>query len=127
MTDRTRIERLQLFVAGATLAVTWIWVAREFWLALALGALLGGVNLRLLLGSTEKLFGGQLQGGLRWSAVFLLRFVLFAGALGFAIASGLDPAGLLLGFSTVLPAVVVGAAWSMRGGRIEAADKGSRV
>ena len=88
-------------------------------------AVLAAFNLHLLLGSTEKLFAGELQGARGWSTIFVLRFTLFAGAIGIAIFSGIDPLGLILGFSTMVPSVVV-ATWKARPPVLETAGKGSR-
>jgi len=81
--------------------------------AVALGAVLGGVNIALLHRSSAKLFSGELKGARGWSVIFVLRFLLFALAIGIALGSGIDPVGLIIGFSTILPAVVA-ATWMMR-------------
>jgi hypothetical protein len=77
------------------------------------------------LSSTEKLFAGELRGARAWSVVFVLRFTLFASAIGFAIFSGIDPLGLIIGFSTIVPSVVV-ATWKARPPVYQMAGKGSR-
>ncbi|MBW2712332.1 MAG: hypothetical protein JRC77_01110 [Deltaproteobacteria bacterium] len=122
---RNPIEKIHLCFAGIALALAGMMVSFDVWTAMALGTLLAAFNLHLLLGSTEKLFAGELQGARGWSAVFILRFTLFAAAIGIAIFSGIDPLGLILGFSTIVPSVVV-ATWKARPPVLETAGKGSR-
>ncbi len=110
---RNPIERIHLFVASATIGLSCAFLAKDLSLAVALGSVLGGVNLALLHRSSAKLFSGELKGATGWSAIFLLRFLLFALAIGVSLGSGIDPVGLIIGFSTILPAVVV-ATWKTR-------------
>jgi hypothetical protein len=119
------IEKTHLCIAGVTLAMASMWVSSELLMAIALGAVLAAFNLHLLLGSSEKLFAGELQGARGWSAIFIFRFTLFACAIGIAIFSGIDPLGLIVGFSTLIPSVVI-ATWKARPPVFETAGKGSR-
>jgi hypothetical protein len=110
---RNPLEKIHLCFAGFVLVLSSVMVSFDLWTAMALGALLGALNLHLLLSSTEKLFAGELQGARAWTAIFVLRFTFFASAIGIAILSGIDPLGLIVGFSTIVPSVVV-ATWKAR-------------
>jgi hypothetical protein len=122
---RNPLEKIHLCFAGFALVLSSVMISFDFWTAMALGALLGALNLHLLLGSTEKLFAGELQGARGWSVIFVLRFTFFASAIGIAILSGIDPLGLIVGFSTIVPSVVV-ATWKARPPVYHMAGKGSR-
>jgi hypothetical protein len=122
---RNPLEKIHLCFAGFALVLSSVMVSFDFWTAMALGALLGALNLHLLLGSTEKLFAGELNGARGWTAIFVLRFAFFASAIGIAILSGVNPLGLIVGFSTIVPSVVV-ATWKARPPVYQTAGKGSR-
>ena len=120
---RNPLEKIHLCFAGFVLVLSSVMVSFDLWSAMALGALLGALNLHLLLSSTEKLFAGELRGARAWSVIFVLRFTLFASAIGIAIFSGIDPLGLIIGFSTIVPSVVV-ATWKARPPVYQTAGKG---
>jgi len=120
---RNPLEKIHLCFAGFVLVLSSVMVSSDLWSAMALGALLGALNLHLLLSSTEKLFAGELRGARAWSVIFVLRFTLFASAIGIAIFSGIDPLGLIIGFSTIVPSVVV-ATWKARPPVYQTAGKG---
>ena len=103
------------FSAGAT-AASYAWVSPRFAFALALGAGLELMNFRSLYSSCHRIFGMGAEGvsgaGPAVGA-FGLRFLLLAAVLFFALREGLHPAGLLVGLSLIIPAVVI-AAWRAR-------------
>ncbi len=122
---RNPLEKIHLCFAGFALVLSSVMVSFDLWTAMALGAALAAINLHLLLGSTEKLFAGELHGARAWTAIFIFRFTVFASAIGIAILSGIDPLGLIVGFSTIVPSVVV-ATWKARPPVYQMAGKGSR-
>lgn len=124
--DHFRIERIHLLIALGVVLLSWLLVSRDFFWGIGAGAVLGVLNLRMLMGCSRRLFAGLLGGGTRWALLFGFRFVFFAAAIGFAIASGIDPMGILIGFSTIVPAAIAGA-WAERCEFAELAGKGSRV
>jgi hypothetical protein len=102
-------EQLNWTIAGGALAASAALAPTPFTASLALGIALEAVNYRALRRSTELFFGGQLQGGKAWSAGFGLRFAFLAIAMTVAIGGGVHPVGLVLGLSTIVPAVVIAA------------------
>jgi len=102
-------ERLNWTIAGGALATSAALAPAPFTASLALGVALEAVNYRALRRSTELFFGGQLQGGKAWSAGFGLRFAFLAVAMTVAIGAGAHPVGLVIGLSTIVPAVVIAA------------------
>ena len=105
--DRT--EQLNWTIAGGALATSAALAPAPFTLSMALGVALEAVNYRALRRSTELVFGGQLTGGRAWSAGFGLRIAFLALAMTVAIGSGAHPVGLVIGLSTIVPAVIVAA------------------
>jgi len=105
--DRT--EQLNWTIAGGGLAASAAFAPVPFTASFALGVALEAVNYRALRRSTELMFGGQIPGGRAWSAGFGLRFAFLAVAMTVAIGSGAHPVGLVLGLSTIVPAVVIAA------------------
>ncbi len=85
----------------------------HFAVSVGVGALLQLSNFRALWTSCEKilLVGGS-GAGLA-VATFSVRFVFLGVAVGIALWAGIDPTGLLLGLSLIIPAAVV-AAWRVR-------------
>jgi hypothetical protein len=102
-------ERLNWTIAGGALATSAALAPAPFTASLALGVALEAVNYRALRRSTELFFTGQLQGGRAWSAGFGLRFAFLALAMTVAIGAGAHPVGLVIGLSTIVPAVVIAA------------------
>lgn len=105
--DRT--EQLNWTIAGGALATSAVLAPPPFTASLALGVALEAVNYRALRRSTEAFFTGQIQGGRAWSAGFGLRFAFLALAMTVAIGAGVHPVGLVIGLSTIVPAVVIAA------------------
>jgi hypothetical protein len=105
--DRT--EKINWTIAGGALATSAVLAPPPFTAAMALGVALEAVNYRALRRSTELFFGGQLEGARAWSAGFGLRFAFLALAMTVAVAAGAHPVGLVLGLSTIVPAVVIAA------------------
>jgi hypothetical protein len=99
---------LALSAGGA--AVGWAFVSPRFAGSLALGAALEAVNFRALFGHWRHALLGGGRGGL---GGFGLRIVLLGAAMWAALAVGAHPAGLVIGLSLVVPAVVL-AAWRAR-------------
>ncbi len=105
--DRT--EQLNWTIAGGALATSAALAPAPFTLSMALGVALEAVNYRALRRSTELFFSGQLQGSKAWSAGFGMRFAFLALAMTVAIGAGVHPVGLVIGLSTIVPAVVIAA------------------
>jgi len=100
------------FCAGAV-AAGYALVSPRFAESLGLGALLESANFRFLWrGSRRILLAGGSGAGPALGA-FVLRFVLLGGALWAALRAGADPAGLVVGLSLMVPAIVL-AAWRAR-------------
>jgi hypothetical protein len=107
------IERLNLAIAAGGVAGSLALASPAFASSLALGAGFGALNFRALRSASERLFSGELAGSGPWVALFSLRFVMLAGAIGFALHAGADPVALVMGLSAIVPAAVLGA-WLMR-------------
>jgi hypothetical protein len=107
------VERLNLAIAAGAVAVGYAAVGPVFATSLALGAGIEGVNFRALRSGSQRLFAGDLSVGKAWVVGFALRFVLLAAAIALALRAGAHPVGLVLGLSTMVPAVIVGA-WRTR-------------
>lgn len=102
-------ERVNLLVAGGAVAAAAALASPAFTASLALGAGMEVLNYRVLRRSTEALFAGRIAGGGSWSGGFGLRFGLLAAAMTAALAAGAHPVGLVIGLSTMVPAVVIAA------------------
>ncbi len=100
------------FSAGAC-AASWAFVSPRFAGSVALGALLETVNFRGLWRSAEATFGRATPSASTALAAFGARFVLLAAVLWFALDRGVDPIGLVVGLSVIIPATVL-AAWQAR-------------
>ncbi|MBM4384790.1 MAG: hypothetical protein FJ091_15670 [Deltaproteobacteria bacterium] len=96
------------FVAAGALAA-FAFATPAFALSLLLGAALQTMNFRGLFGLAQAAFANEA----RAASGFALRLPLLGALLFFAIRAGVDAAGLLVGLSTLVPAVVV-AAWQAR-------------
>ena len=100
------------FSAGAC-ALSAAAVSPRFAAALALGALLEAANFRALWGSSVRVLGvGHAAGGVAVAALGV-RLVLLAAVIALALRAGIDAAGLLVGLSLIVPAVLL-AAWRAR-------------
>jgi len=102
-------EQLNWTIAGSALATSAALAPTPFTMSLALGVALEAVNYRALRRSTELFFGGEIRGGKAWSAGFGLRFAFLALTMTVAVGTGVHPVGLVLGLSTIVPAVVIAA------------------
>lgn len=105
--DRT--EQLNWTIAGGALATSAALATPGFTASLALGVALEAVNYRALRRATEFFLSGQLAGGRAWTAGFGLRFAFLALAMTVAVGAGVHPVGLVIGLSTIVPAVVIAA------------------
>lgn len=107
------LQGLNLTLSAGGLAASALFAGPAFTAAYALGAALEAVNFRALCACATRLLSGQLggEGGRVWVALMGLRLVMLLGAMGVALLAGAHPLGLLLGVSTVVPAVLIGAWW----------------
>lgn len=96
------------FAAAAGLAAFGL-ATPKFALSLLLGAALQTLNFRGLFGLAQSALALQA----RAASGFALRLPLFGALVFVALEVGVDPAGLLCGITTLVPAVVV-AAWQSR-------------
>ncbi|MCG8589983.1 MAG: hypothetical protein MJE66_11900 [Proteobacteria bacterium] len=99
-------ERVNLSIAGGAIATSAALAPPVFTVSLVLGAFMEAVSYRALRRSTEAFFAGQ---GGSWSAGYGLRFGFIALGMTIALAAGAHPVGLVLGLSTVVPAVIIAA------------------
>jgi hypothetical protein len=105
------LQGLNLTLSAGGLAASALLAGPAFATAYALGAALEAVNFRALCACTTRVLSGQLDGGRFWIGLLGLRLAMLFGAMGVALAAGAHPLGLLLGVSTVVPAVLLGAWW----------------
>lgn len=112
------LQGLNLTLSAGGLAASALFAGPAFTAAYALGAALEAVNFRALCACAQRLLSGQLgagghvgDGGRFWIALLGLRLAMLFGAMGVALVAGAHPIGLLLGVSTVVPAVLLGAWW----------------
>lgn len=94
-------------VIGASLVLT-----PPIALGVVVGVLIEAINFRGLRAAANTLFSGVLPSG-AMLGLFALRFLFLGLAMAAAIWSGVHPLGLVLGLSTVVPAVLI-AAWRNR-------------
>lgn len=107
--DFDAAERVNLTIAGGAIATAAALTSPLFTASLALGAVLEVVNYRVLRRATEAFFRGQLAGGGAWAGGFGVRYGLLAVVVTIAVAAGAHPVGLIIGLSTMVPAVVIAA------------------
>lgn len=105
------LQGLNLTLSAGGLAASALFAGPAFTAAYALGAALEAVNFRALCACASRVLSGQLDGSRFWIALLGLRLAMLFGAMGVALVAGAHPLGLLLGVSTVVPAVLVGAWW----------------
>jgi hypothetical protein len=105
------LQGLNLTLSAGGLAASALLAGPAFTTAYALGAALEAVNFRALCACAQRVLAGQLDGGRFWIALLGLRLAMLFGAMGVALLAGAHPLGLLLGVSTVVPAVLIGAWW----------------
>jgi len=107
------LERWNLGISTGAVAVSALAFSPGFAASLGLGAAFGAVNLRALVSASQRLFDGTLAGSGPWVALFGLRFVMLAVAIGLSLQAGAQAVPLVVGLSLVIPATIVGA-WRMR-------------
>jgi len=105
------LQRFNLTLSAGGIAASALLVGPAFTAAYALGAALEAVNFRALCACTTRLLSGQLDGSRSWVALLGMRLTMLFAAMGVALVAGAHPLGLLLGVSTVVPAVLIGAWW----------------
>ncbi len=107
------IERWNIAISAGAVATSFAVATPGFATGLAIGAALEAANFRALRRSAQFLFWGVMPGQRAWAAVFALRFSLLAIGIGAALYFGANAAGLLIGLSLIVPAVVI-EAWRSR-------------
>lgn len=101
-----------LALSAGACAASWALLSPRFAGSVALGAALETVNLRALWALSEQVLLGR--GGSGTTLVsFSLRFLLLGAALWWALEAGAHPIGLLIGLSSIVPAVIL-TAWRKR-------------
>lgn len=102
-------ERLNLWIAVGVVAGSAVLAPPLFTLSVGIGAAMEVVNFRVFRRGTEAFFASAIEGRGPGAGGFALRFGLLAIALTAAVAAGAHPVGLVLGLSTIVPAVVIAA------------------
>lgn len=109
--EANALQGLNLTLSAGGVAASALVAGPAFATAYALGAALEAVNFRALCACATRVLQGQLDGARFWTALLGLRLAMLFGAMAVALAAGAHPLGLLLGVSTVVPAVLLGAWW----------------
>jgi len=100
------IERVSLTFCVGAVGAAYALAPTPFATGVAVGAALESVNLRTQVRAARLLFDGERAGGGRWAGAFGMRLGLMAiGILG-VLKLGADPAGVVVGISLAIPAVV---------------------
>jgi len=94
------MERLNFGISAGAVAASFALASPAFATSVALGAAIEAVNFRALRAGAAQLFAGNLVAGKAWAMGF---------AISFAIRAGAHPIALVIGLSTTIPAVVIGA------------------
>jgi hypothetical protein len=105
------MERLNFGISAGAVAAGFALASPMFAMSLAFGAAIEAANFRALRAAASRLFDGDLTMGKAWAAGFGLRFGFLAIAISLALNAGAHPVGLVIGLSTTIPAVVLGAIW----------------
>jgi hypothetical protein len=105
------MERLNFGISAGAVAAGFALASPVFAASLAFGAAIEAANFRALRAAAFRLFDGDLTMGKVWAAGFGLRFGFLAIAISLALNAGAHPVGLVIGLSTTIPAVVLGAIW----------------
>ena len=103
------MERLNFGISAGAVAAGFALASPVFAASLAFGAAIEAANFRALRSAAFRLFDGDLTMGKVWAAGFGLRFGFLAVAISLALNAGAHPVGLVIGLSTTIPAVVLGA------------------
>jgi hypothetical protein len=106
------IERTSLALSLGATAVAGALATPFFALSLAAGAAMAAINFHAMRTSAVAVFKGELQNRMVWQALFAIRFLFLALAMGIATFAGVDPTGLAMGLSVVVPAALIEAWWN---------------
>ena len=107
------MERLNFGISAGAVAAGFALASPAFAASLAAGAAIEAMNVRALRSGATQLFGGNLVAGKLWAMGFGVRFAFLAVAISLALGAGAHPVALVLGLSTTIPAVLIGA-WLQR-------------
>ena len=108
------IERVSFALSAGAVGFAYLVASPSFATGVAVGASLEAVNLRVQVKAARVFFSGERpekMGAGPWVGAFAGRFGFMAIAVIAALQFGTDPAGLLVGFSLAMPAVVF---WAWR-------------
>jgi hypothetical protein len=103
------MESLNFGISAGAVATAFALASPVFAASLAFGAAIEAANFRALRAAANRMFSGDLAMGKMWAAGFGLRFGFLAIAISLALNAGAHPVGLVIGLSTTIPAVVLGA------------------
>jgi hypothetical protein len=103
------MERLNVGISAGAVAAGFALASPAFAASLAAGAAIEALNFRALRSAAERLFAGDAAMGRAWGVGFGLRFAFLAVAISAALGAGAHPIALVLGLSTTIPAVLIGA------------------
>jgi hypothetical protein len=107
------MERLNFGISAGAVAAGFALATPAFATSLAIGAAIEAMNFRALRAGAAQLFSGNLIAGKAWAMGFGVRFAFLAVAISLALGAGAHPVALVIGLSTTIPAVVIGA-WLQR-------------
>jgi hypothetical protein len=107
------IERTSLALSAGAIAAASALATPHFAVSLATGAVLSAINFRALRRSAVASFFGEVDSRMLWNGLFAIRFAFLAIAIGIATSAKVDPAGLCVGLSLVVPAAFI-EAWRTR-------------
>jgi hypothetical protein len=107
------IERTSFALSAGAIATAAALATPHFAVSLATGAVLSAINFRALRASAVAAFFGELDSRMLWNGLFAIRFAFLAIAIGVATSADVDPAGLCVGLSLVVPAAFL-EAWRTR-------------
>lgn len=107
------IERANLVVSAGAVATSALLASPLFAASVAAGAALEALNFRGLRRQSQHLFWGHIPDGRIWSGLYALRFGFLVVGIGAGFFLGLDPLGLVIGLSLIVPASLI-EAWRSR-------------
>ena len=107
------MERLNFGISASAVAAGFALASPAFATSLAIGAAIEAMNFRALRAGAAQLFAGNLVAGKAWAMGFGVRFAFLSVAISLALGAGAHPVALVIGLSTTIPAVVIGA-WLQR-------------
>lgn len=107
------IERTSLALCAGATVVAGAFSTPLFAVSLAAGAALATINFHAMRSSAVAVFRGEIDNQMLWNALFAVRFTFLAVGIGVAILAGVDPIGLAIGLSLVVPAALI-EAWRAR-------------